>query len=256
MKYFLISIFGFALILISVSNAAACESKGELKTLSTFQLKKSVCHDFAFQSESETYLQITARQSGVDFEIGLFENGNRIKSADSENLNSGYEFLTFVAKPSAEYVIRISWLDDGRHFIGNEGFYTLETETKTAADSDKIFIAKLDEAKSLYDRSTSARLNKDSNAINDYLSAIAVYKSLPPNKLTKYKLFLTNYYLGVSYNLAKKHSEAIRVLETAAVSAAENQDVHLENLVLKELGVAYFKTGNYPKAAEVLEKAV
>lgn len=238
-----------------VSNAAACDLKEFPNNAADFYLKKSECHDFNFRFTAEKYVEIAAKQKGVDIQLILFENGNELKSADSENLNSGYEFINFIAKPNASYTLRAKWVDDAQHYIGNEGFYDLEKQIRGVLVSDRQYIAGIDEAKSFYDRATNQRLNNNSADAN-YLSAISVYRSLPQNKLTKYRLLLANYFLGVSYNSLKKYDSAISVLETAALSAPENQDFNLESLIYKELGVAYFQTGQYGKSAEPLDKAV
>lgn len=254
MKYFLISIFGFAICLTFISSINACEDKGRLKNSTFLQIQKTACHEFTFDSATATYVEISARQKGVDVELRLFENGTEINHIDSENLNSGYEFLTFIAKPDARYSIRVNRLDDEVNYFSNEGVYSLEVENRNPADADKDFIAKLEEAGAFYSKATGERHKKNANAVNDYLSAISIYKSLPPNKITKYNIFLARYFLGVSYNLLKKYNEAIPFLEAAAL-AAEDQDEYLENLTFNELGIACLNTESFQKAAEALAKA-
>lgn len=256
MKYFLISIFAFTLPIILFSDTFACDLKDFSGNAADFYLKKNECHDFAFRFETETFVEITAGQKGVDLQLRLFENGGEIKSADSENMNSGYEFLSFIAKPNAAYTVRAEWVDDAKNFIGNEGFYTLEKQSRKTADSDRTYVAKLDETKAIYDAATAKRLRSDADAANKYDSAIAAYKLFPQSKQTKYRLLLANYFLGVSYNSAKKYSSAIPVLESAIPSAVENQDFNLENLIYKELSIAYFQTGEYEKSGITLDKAI
>jgi CHAT domain-containing protein len=239
------------------STVNACESKGELNKIATFPLKKNQCHQFTLNKESVNYLQITVRQNGVDVELRLFENDREIKSTDSENLNSGFEFLPFITSASSNYILQVRWVDDNQTMIKNEGFYTLEVESRALAQQDKIFVEQFEKAKSFYDKATAERLNGNkNNAVNMYLSAIEIYQSLAQTKSVRYRLFLTNYYLGVSYILLKKYPEALTVFEKIRPSAAENEDKYLENLVLKELGIAYFKTGNYQKSDEVLASVV
>jgi CHAT domain-containing protein len=251
-KYFIYSVL---MMLAAVAIAIACDSKGEL-TNSVYQLKKGECHEFSLKTDSESYVQLTAQQNGVDVEMRLFENGVEIKSTDSENLNSGFEFLPFISKMNSNYKLQINWVDDRNTFIKNEGFYKLEQETRIANDQDKSFVNKFETAKSLYDRSTVERVAKNQNSAANYLSAIAIYKSLPETKSTKYKLFLSNYYLGVFYNTSKKYDEAVNILETSKTLAVEAQDRYLENLTLTELGIAYYKVGNLTRSNEVLESAV
>ncbi len=252
LKYFA---YSFLMMLAAVAWAIACDSKGEL-TNSAYQLKKGECHEFSLKTESESYVQLTAQQNGVDVELKLFENGVEIKSTDSENLNSGFEFLPFISKPDSVYKLQINWVDDRNTLIKNEGFYKLDNENRIATDQDKNFVNKFETAKSLYDKSTAERLANNQNSAANYLSAIAIYKSLPETKLTKYKQFLAAYYLGVFYNASKKYIEAVNVLEKNTSLAAESQDKYLENLALTELGIAYYKTGNLTRSNEVLESAV
>jgi CHAT domain-containing protein len=255
MKHFKILAAIYFVIILAVSSITACDVKGGL-IKSSFQLKKGECHEFSFESKSADYFLITVQQNGVDVELRLSENGVDIKSADSENLNSGFEFLPFITKPNAKYKLQINWVDDGQILIKNEGFYQTEFETSPAGEKDSIFIQKLETAKSFYDKSTSERFVNTQNSVANYLSAIEIYKSLPETKLTKYKLFLANYYLAVVYNEAGKYSEAVSVLEKTLISASENQDLYLENLMLKELGIAYLKTNNYKQGNEVIERTV
>jgi CHAT domain-containing protein len=252
LKYFA---YSFLMMLAAVAGAIACDSKGEL-TNSVYQLKKGECHEFSLKTASESYIQLTTQQNGVDVELKLFENGVEIKSTDSENLNSGFEFLPFISKPNSNYKLQINWVDDRNTLIKNEGFYKLEQENRLATDQDKSFVNKFETAKSLYDKSTAERLVNNQNSAANYLSAIAIYKSLPETKLTKYKQFLAAYYLGVFYNSSKKYTEAVGILEKNANLAAESQDKYLENLTLTELGIAYYKIGNLTRSNEVLESAV
>jgi CHAT domain-containing protein len=250
--------FLYILLIISaaVASAIACDSKGELTASATYPLKKDECHEFTLKAESAKVYQLTAQQIGVDIDLRLFEDDTEIKSADSENLNSGFEFLPFISKPNATYKLRINWLDDNKILIKNEGFYKLELETRTTNSGDESFIRNLETGKLLYEKATSERLAKNQNAAADFTSAITIYKSLPETKLTKYKLFLTKYHLAISYISLRKYAEAIPVLEENYASAAENQDKYIENLTLKALGTAYFKTGNFTRSREVLENAV
>jgi CHAT domain-containing protein len=251
-KYFAYSVL---MILAAVASAIACDSKGEL-TNSVYQLKKGECHEFSLKTDSESYVQLTAQQNGVDVELRLLENGVEIKSTDSENLNSGFEFLPFISKTNSNYKLQINWVDDRNTLIKNDGFYKIEQEIRLVTDQDKSFVNKIETAKSLYDRSTGERLAKNQNSAANYLSAITIYKSLPETKLTKYKLFLSNYYLGVFYNSSKKYNEAVGILEKTVSLAAESQDKYLENLTLTELGIAYYKVGNLTRSNEVFESAV
>lgn len=255
MKYLLISIFAFIFPMMFVSNAFACEPKDFTGNASDFYLKKNECHEFAFNFETETFVEIAARQKGVDIKLRLLENGREIRSADGENLNSGYEFLSFIAKANTAYKIRVEWVDDAQNFIGNEGFYTFEKQSRRATANDREYIAKSDEAKAIYDAATNKRLSKNADAAK-YDSASSAYKQLPQTKQTKYRLLLADYFLGVSYNSSKKYAAAIPVLESAISSAIENQDVNLENLIYNELGIAYFQIGEYEKAGYFLDKAI
>lgn len=254
MKYLVISIFALILPLTFASNAVACEQKNVTGNASDFYLKKNECHEFAFEFEAETFVEIAAAQKGVDVKLRLFENGSEIKSADSENMNSGYEFLSFIAKANAAYKIRTEWVDDARQFFGNEGFYILEKQSRTSTAGDREYIEKIDEAKAIYDEATNKRLNNNVDPAK-YESAIAAYKLLPRNKQTQYRLMLAEYFLGVSNNILKKYDSAINVLETAIRSAAASRDLNIENLIYTELGIANLETGEYEKAAIFLDKA-
>lgn len=243
-------------ILLTGAEAFACDSKGELISSSDHQIKKGECHEFSLDSESGYYFLVTAQQNGVDIDLRLFENDVEIKSADSENSNSGFEFLPFISKTNAKYKIRINWLDDTKVLIKNEGSYKLEFETQPGNEQQKVLVQKLETAGHLYRKSIANRFSNNQNVAADFLSAIAVYKSLPETKLTKYKVFLTNYYLGVFYNTTKNYNDAIAVLEENSVLSSEIEDKYLEAKTLKELGIAYFKTNNFPRSNEMLEKAV
>ena len=179
-----------------------------------------------------------------------------IKSADSENVNSGYEFVVFIAPRTARYKVQVKWLDDARAFVGNEGFYRLETENRLASEQDRLTVEKFENAGALYARATGARLGNDKSAVSDYLAAAAIYKSLPQNRMFRYRLGLNNYYLGVAYGLAQKYDEATTVLQENAMLAAELQDNFLESVSLKELGAIYAKTGNLQKSSEILDEAL
>lgn len=249
--------FVLAIVFILFSAANACESKGEITGTAAFSLGKNQCHRFTLSRSVNEFVQITARQNGVDVELRLFKDNGEIAAADSENLNSGIEFLPFVIKEQGNYTIEIRWVDDRQTMIKNEGLYTLEIERRMSTESDKSFVENFEKAKAFYDRATQERLNKNyAQAVIYYLSSVEIYRTLSPLKAVKYKLALTNYYLGVSYNLLKKHQEAVNVFETNRVSVTESQDKYLENLFFRELGIAYFKTGNYLKSDELLNAAV
>ena len=257
MRYIKLLIFVLTVIFSLFSAINACENKGELSGTLTFPLKKNECHQFSLSSEAENYFQITVQQKGVDIELRLLENESEVKATDSENLNSGFEFLPFTAASASNYILQVRWVDDRQSMIKNEGVYTLEVEKRASTAQDKIFVEQFEKAKSFYDRGTSERLNGDKNAaVNSYLAALEIYQSLPQIRSTKYKQFLTGYYLGVTYNLLKKYQEAVGIFERIRSSAAENQDKYLENLLHKELGIAYLKTGDYQKGGEALDSAV
>src|SRR5687767_11136249 len=146
MKYIKVSILVFMVVFISFLSVNACESKGELNITLTFPLKKNQCHQFTLKKESENYYQITAQQKGVDVELRLFENNAEIKSTDSENLNSGFEFLPFTANSSSNYTLQVRWVDDRQAMIKNEGFYTLEVESRALTRQDEIFVEQFEKA--------------------------------------------------------------------------------------------------------------
>ncbi len=246
----------FLIMLTAIVSAIACDSQKELSTSAAYPLGKGECHEFALNLPAGNYFQITAHQIGVDIDLRLLENGVEIKSADSENSNSGFEFLPFIAKPNAVYMLRINWLDDNQTLIKNAGFYKVEVETHSADSQAESLLQKIESANSLYEKSTAERLTGNQNAAADYLSAIAIYNSLPETKLTKYKIVLAKHYLGVFYNSTAKYDEAVALLEAAAVSVSETQDKYLECKMLKELGIAYFKTGNLTRSNEVFESAI
>lgn len=256
-NYFKFSIFLSSLLLIGFSGVYACEQKGEWQSAAEVYLKKGECHEYSLSvAQANTYLEIVARQKGVDIKLSLLEENAEIKSADSENINSGYEFIVFIAPKVAGYKVRVNWLDDGGAFVGNEGFYKLEIENRVASEQDRLLVEKFENANALYVRATGARAERNPNAINDYLSAAAVYKSLPQNRIFRYRLALNNYYLGVAYTAAKKYDEAIAVLQENANLAAEIQDKFLESLSLRDLGAIFYKTGNFQRSSEVLDEAV
>lgn len=251
MRYIRFILFSFLFLLAAFATANACESKGEVTTSASFPLKKNECHQFVINKGAADYFLISARQNGVDVELRLFEGGREIKATDSENLNSGFEFLPFKANTTGNYLLQVKWVDDRQTMLKNEGGYVLEVEGKTATEQDSAFIEQFERAKYFYDKATSERLGNNSlNAVNDYLSAAGIYQALPQDRAVKYKSFLTNYYLGVSYNLLKKYSDAVTTFERIKTSASEIQDKHLEGLFLKELGIAYYKTGGFQKGSE------
>lgn len=256
MRYIKFILFSFFFLLAVFATANACEYKGELNANASFPLKKNECHQFVINKGSADYFLISARQNGVDVELHLFEGGREIKSTDSENLNSGFEFLPFKANTAGTYLLQVKWVDDRQTMLKNEGNYVLEVESKTATEQDSIFIEQFEKAKYFYDKATSERLNNDSaSAVNDYLSAIGIYQALAQDRGVRYKSFLTNYYLGVSYNLLKKYSDAVTVFERIRTAASELQDKHLEGLFLKEIGIAYYKTGSFQKSGEAQANA-
>jgi CHAT domain-containing protein len=256
MKYIRRAAFISTVIFILFNFANACEQKGEIDKTATFPLGSNQCHQFKLAPGNEFY-QITAYQKGVDVELRLFRNDTEIKTADSENLNSGFEFLPFITDAEANYTLQVRWVDDLKSMIKNDGLYTLEIERCPLTDADESFVEQFDKAKSLYERATADRLKgNQAQAIAGYLSAIEIYRSLSSSKGIRYKMFLTNYYLGVAYNSSGKYAEAVLVLEKIRPIAGENQDKYLENLLLRELGIAYFKTGNYQKSDDALGGAV
>lgn len=256
--YFKFSIFISLVLLGGFSGAAyACEQKGEIKSETEAYLKRGECHEYYLSAQAGSYLEFAAQQKGVDVRISLLEENTEIKAADSENVNSGYEFIVLVAPKTARYKFQIKWLDDGQAFVGNEGFYRLEFENRAATDADRLLVKNFETAAALYARATEARAGGNSqNAVNDYLAAATVYKSLPQNRTFRYRLSLTNYYLGVSYIAARKYDEAIAVLQENASLASAIQDRFLESLSLRELGTVFYRLGNLQKSAEILEEAV
>ena len=266
--YFKLSIIA-AIILAGLSGAAyACQppqQKGELRTGEGTEsyLKKGECHEYFINVEANGYLEITAQQKGVDFRLSLAstEENAEIKSADSENVNSGYEFIVFIAPRAARYKVRLRWLDDDRAFVGNEGFYRLELEKRAATGAERLFVEKFENAAALYAGATEARHNnRHQNAISDYMAAAAIYKSFaatqtPPSRIFRYRLALTNYYLGYSYAAAGKYDEAITVLQENVALASALPDKFLESLSLKELGVIFNRLGNFQNSLETMEQA-
>ena len=258
MKFFNHPAYLMIFIFILFSRAAdACESKGEPGKNATFPLKKDQCHEFTLATKSADFFLIGAQQKGVDVELRLFENRREIKSTDSENLNSGFEFLPFTtAGGAALYTLQVRWVDDRQSMIKNDGFYTLNVERRALADEDITFVERFDKAKSFYDKATAARIGGEpARAVSDYLSAVELYQSLPSSKPVSYKLQLAHYYLGVSYNLLKKNAEAVAVFEKIRPAVGESEDKYLKNLLFKELGIAYFRSGNYRKSEEMLDEA-
>ncbi|MDQ3802143.1 MAG: tetratricopeptide repeat protein, partial [Acidobacteriota bacterium] len=260
--YFRLSIFISVVMLAAAgfSGVYACRQSGEMNgnTAATeAYLKKGECHEYFLDAEANSYLEIAAQQKGVDVRLSLLEENIEIKSADSENVNSGYEFIAFIAPKTARYKVQLKWLDDNRAFVGNEGFYRLEVEIRAATEADLALVEKLETAAVFYARATEARYSGiNQNAINDYLSALSVYKSLPQNRIFRYRHALTNYYLGVTYAAARKYDEALAILQENAALAAAIQDRFLESLSLKEQGAVFYMTGNFQKSAEALEQAV
>jgi CHAT domain-containing protein len=242
------------------SGVYACRQNGELSGsagAAEAYLKKGECHEYFLDAEANSYLEIAAQQRGVDVRLSLLVENIEIKSADSENVNSGYEFIAFIAPKNARYKVQLKWLDDNRAFVGNEGFYRLEFENRAATEADRALVEKFENAAVLYARATEARYNdSNQNAINDYLAAASVYKTLPQNRIFRYRLALTNYYLGVSYAAARKYDEALAVLQENAALASGIQDRFLESLSLKEQGALFYKLGNSQKSADALEQAV
>lgn len=257
MKYARYSAFVLTIIFILFSAANACEPKGEITGTAEFSLRKNQCHRFTLSQSVNDFFQITARQNGVDVELRLFKDDREISKTDSENLNSGIEFLPFIIRQPGNYTLEVGWVDDRQTMIKNEGRYTLEIERRAAAGDDESFVENFEKAKVFYDKATRERLNKKyTQAVADYLSAVEIYRTLSRLKAVKYKLSLTNYYLGVSYNLLKKYQEAVEVFETNRVSVTKSQDKYLENLFFRELGIAYFKTGKYLQSDDSLIAAV
>jgi CHAT domain-containing protein len=255
-NYFKFFIFVAAVVLGGFFNVRACEPTGELKNGTEAYLKKGECHEYFLDAQANTYLEISARQKGVDLRLSLLEEETEIKSADSENVNSGYEFVVFITPRAARYKVQVKWLDDNRAFVGNEGFYRLETESRLASEPDRLLVEKFENAAALYNRATGARFGGNQSAASDYAAAAAIYKSLPQHKIFRYRLALTNYYLGVAYGAAQKYDEAIAVLQENVGLASELQDKFLESLSLKELGAIYYKTGNFQKSSEIFDEAV
>ncbi|HEX8369850.1 MAG TPA: CHAT domain-containing protein [Pyrinomonadaceae bacterium] len=254
--YFKFSVFILVVILAGFSGVDACQQNGELKNDTEAYLKKGECHEYILNAPANSYLEIAAQQKGVDIRLSLLEGNAEIKSADSENVNSGYEFIVLIAPKAAKYKVQLKWLDDSRAFVGNEGFYKLKFETRPATEADRLSVEKFETAAIFYAKATEARYAVNQNAVNGYLSAAAIYKSLPQNEIFKYRLALTNYYLGVSYAAARRYEEATAVLQENAALASRIPDKFLESLSLKELGAIFYKLGNFQRSAEVLEDAV
>ncbi|HEX8733898.1 MAG TPA: tetratricopeptide repeat protein, partial [Pyrinomonadaceae bacterium] len=255
--YFKLSVFILGLMLAGFSGAQACQPIGELKTDTEAFLKKGECHEYFLNAQADSYLEIAAQQKGVDVRLSLLEENTEIKSADSENVNSGYEFVVYIAPKQTRYKVQIKWLDDNRAFVGNEGFYRLEFETRAGGEAERLLVKNFETAAAFYAQATEARNSgKPANAVGDYLKAAAIYKSAPQSRVFKYRLALTNYYLGVSYAAARKSDEALAVFQETAALAAAIQDKFLESLSLKEAGMIFYRLGNFPRSAELLEDAV
>lgn len=254
--YLKLSVFISVIMLAGFSGAYGCLQNGELKSGTEAYLKKGECHEYVLSLAANSYLEIAARQKGVDIRLSLLEENAEIKSADSENVNSGYEFIVFIAPKAAQYKVQIKWLDDSHAFVGNEGFYRLQFETRQASAADRLLVEKFENAAVFYAKATEARYAGNQNAVNDYLSAAAIYKSLPQNEIFRYRLSLTDYYLGVSYVAARRYDEAIAILQENVALASGMQDKFLESLSLKELGAIFYRLGNFQRSAELLEEAV
>jgi len=244
------------LLIAGFSNAYSCEQKGELKNTAEIYLKKSECHEYSLNAQAADYLEIIARQRGVDVKLTLLKEKVEIKSADSENANSGYEFIVLLAPETAKYKIRIDWLDDNQMFVGNEGAYKLDVENHTATEQDRLFVEKYENAGLLYTKATSARQSANRNAINEYRTATSIYKLFPQNRIFRYRLVLANYYLAVFYNSIQNYDEAISILQENIALASDIQDDFLKSLSLKELGVAFQKKGEFQRSADILETAL
>ncbi|HEX9961984.1 MAG TPA: CHAT domain-containing protein [Pyrinomonadaceae bacterium] len=254
--YFKLSIFISSVILAGFSGVYACQQNGELKSVADANLKRGECHEYFLNAQANSYLEIAAQQKGVDVRLSLLEENAEIKSADSENANSGYEFIVFIAPKTARYKVQLKWLDDDGAFVGNEGFYRLEFETRSATEADRLFVEKFESAGVFYARATGWRAAKNPNSINEYLAAAAIYKSLPQNRIFRYRASLNGYYLGVSYAAARKYDEALAAFQETGVAASGISDKFLESLSLKESGMIFYRLGDFQKSAEVLEEAV
>jgi hypothetical protein len=117
MKYIRYLTFVLAIVFILFSAANACESKGEITGTAAFSLGKNQCHRFRLSQSVNDFFQITVRQNGVDVDLRLFKDNREIATTDSENLNSGIEFLPFVIKEPGNYTLDVGWVDDRQTMI-------------------------------------------------------------------------------------------------------------------------------------------
>ncbi len=231
------------LVAFGFSNASAnCEQKGEIINNTEFFLEHNKCHDFFIDAQINEYVEIIVHQKGVDVELKLSDDNREIQSSDSPNANSGYEFIVVRMPETKKYQIRVSWVKDEPKYVGNEGFYNLKFQKRTATATDRNFVDKFNNAKAL-------------DNVKNYAASSEIYKSLPQNEIFGYKLCLNNSELGNIYNSAEKYDEAIFILRENIALAAEIHADYVETVSQMNLGAALLKTQN-SQSIETLRKAV